>query len=153
MSIISKDYRTNLICGMSLNEAVDTASSAILEKELSNILQIDMIKENELSLTPETVRVLKKNGNYFIEYSEVRRLAENNEVSDLDALESVAEYYSDQANITADNFYVVIESDQFFNKALEEAKTGDKKSKLALQESINTIKELQSKGVKFAKKV
>lgn len=142
-----------IIKSMVLSESVDTASNTLLEQELQEALDIQTIERQKMSVTPENIRLFTHEGNYLVEYSEIRKMAEDNQVSDLEALEAVAEYYKDEADITAQNFFVVIESDQFFIDILSEAKNGNEEKKIQIKESINGLKELKSKGVQFMKKI
>jgi hypothetical protein len=144
----------DLIRTDALLESDNFVSDELLEAELKEALDVNTIDEDLLDVTEESVRIFNDAyGNYVLEYYEVLKLAEAKDCSTIDALESLAEYYNEQgANINANNFAVVVESDDFFEEAIYEAKCGNKKKKSKIKKSLEDIDELKEKGVKIIKK-
>lgn len=129
-------------------DSVDNASTALYEQSLD----IDQMKEIEpLKLNIESVRIFSEGENYYIEYSELLRFAESSNLSLVDSLNAISEFYnndtSNDITFTQENFSVALENSNTFNFIIENAKNGNTIAKDILEEVVSNVKTLREAGV------
>lgn len=127
---------------------VDNTSTALCEQSLG----IDQMKEIEpLKLNIESVRIFSEGENYYIEYSELLRFAESNNLSLVDSLNAICEFYNNDSSnditFTQENFSVALENSNAFNFIIENAKNGNTIAKDILDEAVSNVKALREAGV------
>lgn len=87
---------------------------------------------------------------YVVEYDMLHKIMESYDVDEVKAMEMVAE----KNNISMDDFYLMIESQEYFEEAMKEAgsKGGNNFKSKKTQNLIKSIEDLKAKGIKLVKK-
>jgi len=148
-----------------LNEASDCEACSNEELELDGELEdeYDDVEEleDDIEYTEEMVNVILQESNsqtkYLIEYDNLCKLMESKRMDIKEAMISVCEHNQ----ISFSHAYLVLESDETFAEALNEAKASIKyannpidktKNKKKVGKVYDTFKDIKNKGIKVLKK-
>lgn len=133
----------------------DTDASIVIseaKEELTSIMDLD----ETIPMDPKMIPVVKKGDYYYVDFSGVYTVAADMNADIGQIMNTILNVNTDGDNrLTPQNVFVTIESADYFNELIEEAKCGGKlgkKAKCTLRKATKTIKELKENGVQLCKK-
>lgn len=133
----------------------DTDASIVIseaKEELTSIMDLD----ETIPMDPKMIPVVKKGDYYYVDFSGVYTVAADMNADIGQIMNTILNVNTDGDNrLTPQNVFVTIESADYFNELIEEAKCGGKlgkKAKCTLKKATKTIKELKENGVQLCKK-
>lgn len=146
-----------------LAEACKTDSAIIESAELSTVLReaketltSTMDLDEDIPMTPEMVPVNKRGDKYYVDFTPVFAAASDMGADIGAIMTSIMNSNSDAENtLTPKNLILTVESSDYFEQLIEEAKCGGKlgeKAKDTLKKATDTIKAMKKAGIKVAKK-
>ena len=146
-----------------LAEACRTDSTLIENAELSDVLReaqetltSTMDLAEDIPMTPEMVPVTKRGDKYYVDFTPVFAAASDMGADIGAIMTSIMNSNSDGENtLTPKNLILTVESAEYFDQLIEEAKCGGKlgeKAKETLKKATDTIKAMKKAGIKVMKK-
>jgi hypothetical protein len=137
----------------SMSDSMD-ASSIIAEA--NEVLTSTMDLDETIPMTPEMIPVNKKGEYYYVDFTPVFATA-NDMGADIGAImNQIMDINSDEENtLTPKNLILTVESAEYFDELIQEAKKGGslgEKAKGILKNATDTIKNMKKAGIKVAKK-
>jgi hypothetical protein len=137
----------------SMSNSMDTSS---IIAEANEVLTSTMDVDETIPMTPEMIPVIQKGDKYYVDFSSVYAAA-NDMGADIGAImNQIMDVNSDGENtLTPKNLILTVESADYFDELIEEAKCGGAlgdKAKGILKKATDTIKNMKKAGIKVAKK-
>jgi hypothetical protein len=137
----------------SMSDSMDTSS---VIAEANEVLTSTMDIEEEIPMTPEMIPVIQKGDKYYVDFSSVFAAA-NDMGADIGAImNQIMDVNSDGENtLTPKNLILTVESADYFDELIQEAKKGGSlgdKAKDLLKNATDTIKNMKKAGIKVGKK-
>lgn len=146
------DLGISIIRESAVLDKIDTAGVALMENEIKNILEsADSIEPVKMNI--EMVRLYEKDDSYYIELDELHKFCEANDMSSINALNAIGDYYNTTCPVALDatNFFVAIESEDTYNNLARLASGGDITAASILESIVNEIKTLKENKVTVKK--
>ena len=134
----------------------DADTSTVISEAQVELTSISDLDEN-IPMDPAMIPVIQKGDYYYVDFSGVQAVAMDMGADIGQIMNAIlaANSDGDKNNLTPENTILTIESADYFNELIEEAKYGGKlgeKAKLTLAKATETIKGLNRAGIKVVKK-
>lgn len=129
------------------NDLDNETTADDMAEVLSHIPEVD---EDDAAVMPqsvnvENVRIYNVNSNYYIELSELVKLAESEKCDIADAYDSVFSHYEDQIP-DQDHFFITI-PDKDMNQTIKEATEGNPHALHAIRDGSTLLRNVINKGL------
>jgi len=140
------------------SSVIDNADISAVVREAKETLTSTMDLAEDIPMTPEMIPVNRgKDGKYYVDFSSVYAAAHDMNADIGNIMQSIIDINSDGDKniITPKNLILTVESADYFNELIEEAKCGGKlgeKAKEKLAKATQTIKAMKKAGIQVAKK-
>lgn len=144
-----------------LAEACKSDASYLMENDIATVIaeakeQLTSITDLDetIPMTPEMIPVQKKGEYYYVDFSGVQTVAMDMDADIGQIMGEIIKVNSDGKDniLTPKNLILTIESADYFNELIQEAKCGNKRAKGILSKATDTIKNLKKAGIKVQKK-
>ena len=136
---------------------IDNAEISAVIREAKETLTSTMDLAEDIPMTPEMIPVNKKGDKYYVDFSSVYAAASDMNADIGNIMQSIIDINSDgdQNVLTPKNLILTVESADYFDQLISEAKCGGKlgeKAKEKLAKATETIKAMKKAGIQVAKK-
>ena len=135
---------------------IDNIDVSSVIKEAKETLTSTMDLSEDIPMTPEMVPVTKRGDKYYVDFTPVYAAAHDMGADIGQIMTSILNINSDGENVlTPKNLILTIESAEYFDELIEEAKCGGKlgeKAKKTLKKATDTIKAMKKAGIQVVKK-
>lgn len=135
---------------------IDNADISAVIREAKETLTSTMDLAEDIPMTPEMIPVNKKGDKYYVDFSSVYAAAHDMNADIGNIMQSIINVNSDGENtLTPKNLILTVESADYFDELISEAKCGGKlgeKAKEKLAKATKTIKAMKKAGIQVAKK-
>jgi transcriptional regulator of aromatic amino acid metabolism len=125
----------------------NATDSYVIDELMNEVESCRTVPESVMEFTPEMVTVIESKGNYFMEIENVARLAKDQNMSISEAVFTVANANS----INADNCFVVIESNASIRNFIEENTAPKQRKSRAASSMLSAINDLKQNNIKIVK--
>lgn len=135
---------------------IDNADIASVIAEAKETLTSTMDLAEDIPMTPEMIPVNKRGDKYYVDFTSVYAAAHDMNADIGNIMQSIIDINSSEENVlTPKNLILTVESADYFEELISEAKCGGKlgeKAKNKLAKAVETIKAMKKAGIKVAKK-
>ena len=135
---------------------INNTDTAMVIREAEQVLTSRMDTAEDIPMTPEMVPVTKRGDKYYVDFTPVYAAASDMGADIGAIMNQIMDINTDGENVlTPKNLIMTIESADYFNELIEEAKCGGKlgeKAKKTLKKATDAIKGLKGAGIKLEKK-
>lgn len=154
-----KDFTSLLVEACGTDEAVTDnidLGTAISDTQdlMDNIPDVDEEDTPDLQNTvnAENVRIIysNKTDKYYIEATELEKLAESRNISLVEAADEILYHYQDTCSICKNNFVITV-PDTEFQQTIHEAEEGDKNAMKRLRDGSDLLRNVINKGLPVQK--
>lgn len=135
---------------------VNNTDLSVIIRETNEMLTSTMDTANDIPMTPEMIPVQRKGDKYYVDFTSVYAAANDMGADIGSIMNQIMDVNSSVDNvITPKNLILTVESADYFEELIEEAKCGGKSGKKAknkLAKAVDTIKAMKKAGIKVEKK-
>lgn len=139
------------------SSAIDNAEISAVIREAETTLTSTMDLAEDIPMTPDMIPVTKKGDKYYVDFTSVYAAAHDMNADIGNIMQAIINVNSDGGEnlITPKNLILTVESADYFEELIAEAKCGGKlgeKAKEKLAKATNTIKAMKKAGINVVKK-
>lgn len=135
---------------------IDNADISAVIREAKETLTSTMDLAEDIPMTPEMIPVNKRGDKYYVDFTSVYAAAHDMNADIGNIMQSIIDINSDGENtLTPKNLILTVESAEYFEELIAEAKCGGKlgeKAKEKLAKATATIKAMKKAGINVVKK-
>ena len=135
---------------------IDNADISSVIAEAKETLTSTMDLAEDIPMTPEMIPVNKRGDEYYVDFTSVYAAASDMNADIGNIMQSIIDINSSGEDVlTPKNLILTVESADYFEELISEAKCGGKlgeKAKNKLAKAVETIKAMKKAGIKVAKK-
>lgn len=135
---------------------IDNADISSVIAEAKETLTSTMDLAEDIPMTPEMIPVNKRGDKYYVDFTSVYAAASDMNADIGNIMQSIIDINSSGEDVlTPKNLILTVESADYFEELISEAKCGGKlgeKAKNKLAKAVETIKAMKKAGIKVAKK-
>lgn len=139
------------------SSVIDNANISAVIREAEATLTSTMDLAEDIPMTPDMIPVTKRGDKYYVDFTSVYAAAHDMNADIGNIMQSIINVNSDGGEnvITPKNLILTVESADYFEELIAEAKCGGKlgdKAKEKLAKATNTIKAMKKAGINVMKK-
>jgi hypothetical protein len=135
---------------------INNTDTSVVVREAEEVLTSVMDTSEDIPMSPEMIPIVRKADKYYVDFSSVYAAATDMGADIGAIMNQILDYNSDEQNhLTPKNLILTIESAEYFDELIAEAKCGGSlgdKAKATLKKATDSIKALKKAGIKVEKK-